>query len=234
MFQHNIKRYIKLTFKMIVGIIFGFIGIVLVYMACAWLFSRITVNKDFKNDTVNGIPIFVLSNGVHTDIVVPLYNEYKDWRSQISPLQTIAVDTTLNYVAFGWGDKGFYLDTPEWSDLTFGTAFKAMFFLGTTAMHVTFHKELKVDDNCVALKIPAENYKQLTGYIEASFKKDPNGNYLLIKNASYGNNDCFFDATKTYNLFFTCNSWTNKALKQSGIKACFWTPFDKGILKMYR
>jgi uncharacterized protein (TIGR02117 family) len=234
MFHLYLRRFIKILWKTIYTTIACIIGLVALYMAFAWLLSKITVHKDFRNEGAAGVPIFVLSNGVHTDIVVPLFNKYKDWRPQVNPLQTIAADTTLNYAAFGWGDKGFYLNTPEWSDLTFSTAFKAMFFLGTTAMHVTFYKELKVGEQCVTITLSAETYKNLIVYIENSFEKDGNGNYLFIQHASYGENDCFFEATKTYNLFFTCNTWTNKALKQSGIKACFWTPFGEGILKNYR
>ena len=51
---------------------------------------------------------------------------------------TKSKDSTAEYLAFGWGDKGFYLDTPEWSDLKASTAFKAAFALGNSAMHTTF------------------------------------------------------------------------------------------------
>ena len=50
----------------------------------------------------------------------------------------------------------------------------------------------------------------------------------------YGNSDAFYDATGSYSLFHTCNSWTNNALKAAGMKASVWTPFDKGIFHQYK
>jgi hypothetical protein len=38
----------------------------------------------------------------------------------------------------------------------------------------------------------------------------------------------------SYNLFHTCNTWTNDALKAGGQKACWWTPFDAGIFRQYQ
>lgn len=69
-------------------------------------------------------------------------------------------------------------------------------------------------------------------YITNSFKQD-NNLPILIKGASYGHNDLFYEATGTFNLFFTCNTWANNGLKHAKLKACFWTLFDKGILNKY-
>ncbi|MCX6352889.1 MAG: DUF2459 domain-containing protein, partial [Bacteroidetes bacterium] len=38
---------------------------------------------------------------------------------------------------------------------------------------------------------------------------------------------------ETSSLFYTCNTFTNQALKAGGLKACLWPPFDKGIFKKY-
>jgi hypothetical protein len=50
----------------------------------------------------------------------------------------------------------------------------------------------------------------------------------------YGDNDAFYEAIGSYNLFKTCNTWTNNALKSCGQKACFWTPFESGIFYQYK
>lgn len=52
--------------------------------------------------------------------------------------------------------------------------------------------------------------------------------------ANYGLTDAFYDGVGRYNLFRTCNTWTNDALKACGQKACWWTPFDTGIFRQYR
>ena len=80
-----------------------------------------------------------------------------DWSQKFPYEDTVAKDSTLRYIAIGWGDKGFYLDTPTWADLKFSTAFKAAFWLGNSAIHTTFYKEMKLGEDCKKLKMLKEN-----------------------------------------------------------------------------
>ena len=74
----------------------------------------------------------------------------------------------------------------------------------------------------------------LIDFIENSFQRNENGALVQIQGLQYYAYDCFYEATPSFNLFFTCNTWTNKCLKKAGLKACLWTPYDKGILYQYR
>lgn len=209
------------------------ISLVLLYLGCAWGFSRITIKAE--SNTQSEITIYLKSNGVHTDIVLPVIAANKDWSQQIMYKNTRSRDTAFNYIAFGWGDKGFYLETPTWADLKARTAFKAAFGLSTTAIHATFYKTLEEGERCVSLVIAKEQYQRLITYIETSLQTDSLGNPIVIPTeARYGSNDAFYEAKGSYSLFHTCNTWTNNALKASGQKACWWTPFDKGIFYQYR
>ena len=167
-------------------------------------------------------------------MVLPIKNEIKDWSQQISFENTITKDTTANFLAFGWGDKGFYLDTPEWSDLKVSTALNAASGTGNTAIHTTFYKNLKEDNDCVKVLISKENYQKLSNYIENSFQLDKNNNPMLISASTYGKNDAFYEANGSYSLFYTCNSWANNALKTANQKAAFWTVTDSGIFCHYK
>ncbi len=233
--------------------IFRFLGIVvmtiILYVIMAFASSYIPINTDFencknlKNNAENTpetcIEVFLLTNGVHTDIVLPTKNANKDWTKSISPMTTKTDNSSSKFVAFGWGDKGFFLETPTWSDLRVSTAFNALFYLGSATMHTTFYKESELQENasCKKISISKENYQKLVNFIENSFKTTENGNYQLIlkgKNPhSYGNDDVFFEAKGAYSLFYTCNTWTNNALKAANMKACLWTLFDKPILAKY-
>jgi uncharacterized protein (TIGR02117 family) len=209
------------------------IAFVLIYLGAAWGLSRITVKAE--NNTQPDIAIYLKSNGVHTDVVVPVRTETKDWTSRIAYKNTRSGDTTLSYIAFGWGDKGFYLETPTWADLKASTAFKAAFGLSTSAMHTTFYNDLSEGEYCIKLGVSKEQYQRLVAFIEKSLQNDPSGNTIAIgTDARYGNDDAFYEAKGNYNLFHTCNTWTNDALKAAGQKACWWTPFDKGIFYQYR
>jgi uncharacterized protein (TIGR02117 family) len=215
------------TFTLISLILF-----ILIYLGCAWGLSHITVHAE--HNTQADITIYLKSNGVHTDLVLPIKTPAKDWSKTVLYKNTRSGDTTFNYVAFGWGDKGFYLETPTWADLKASTAFKAAFGLSSSAMHTTFYCELKESKRCIRLALANEQYQRLVTFIEKSFQPDTTGMPLAIgAKARYGNNDAFYEGKGSYNLFHTCNTWTNDALKACGQKACLWTPFDKGILYQY-
>lgn len=227
-------KRLKKILKVIGWTIAGFVAFVLLYLLGAFVFSRIGVNKD-NLPSGNDVTIYILSNGVHTDIVVPVRNEYKDWTNEVLFDNTKSKDSNMLYVAMGWGDKGFYLETPQWSDLKFSVAFNAMFYMGNSAMHTTFYKTMHEHEQCKKITISKEHYCKLVEYLEASFEHDSQGKIVHIKaDYSYGNNDAFYEAVGSYGLFNTCNTWANSALKYAGERACLWTPSDKGIFYQYR
>ena len=221
-------------FKTILRIISGFIVFVALYLLAALALSTIGVNKNAA-PALAGVSIYIHTNGVHTDIVVPVKNAMCDWSKEIKFQNTISKDTTAEYIAFGWGDKGFYLNTPTWSQLKFSVAFKAAFALSSSAIHATFYKTIEENADCKKILISEDQYSMLVVYIQKSFKTDSTGNIINIKtDANYNNEDAFYEAKGKYNLFYTCNTWANNALKACGQRACLWTPFDKGIFYQYR
>lgn len=208
--------------------------LIILYVTLVISLAHIPVNSNFtacKNDCVE---VYLRSNGVHTDIVLPVKNELKDWSQVIDARNTKSGSADFKYMAVGWGDKGFYLDTPTWGDLTFMTAFKALFYLSNSAMHVTFYNTLKEGEKCRKVFIDKASYLKIVAFVDAGFKKDAAGKYQQILNASYGNTDLFFEAKGRYSLFYTCNTWTNNCLKAGDMKACLWTLFDTGIFYQYK
>jgi len=222
-------RILKFLGKTIVFII----GLVLLYLLAAFILSKIITEKEAN--TSDDITIYVLTNGVHTDIVVPAKNKQYDWSKEIKYSNAIAVDSTYDYLGMGWGDREIYIDMPTWNDLTIPLAFRAATGLSTTAIHATYHKNLVENDTTIKMSISNEQYSRLIMYIKKSFKTDENGHFINIPtNANYEKTDAFYEAVGSYSLFHTCNSWTNKALKTSGQKSALWTPFDTGIFALYK
>lgn len=176
------------------------------------------------------ITFFVQSNGVHTDVCLPVKTEWMDW-STVIPLADFPKVSDPAYISIGWGDKGFFLDTPEWSDLTLNTALNAAFFKSGTAMHVAYMTNAPLESNRVAkVQVTTENYERLVSYIIDSFDSDQNG-VRLIANRGYWNHDNFYEAKGNYHLFNTCNAWTNSALKISGIKTGLFSLSADGIMR---
>ncbi|MBC6109196.1 TIGR02117 family protein [Pedobacter fastidiosus] len=222
----------KKTLKTIGKVLLALIGFILIYALCTYLLPKITISKEA--DTKQDYTIYIITNGVHTDVVVPTKTKEIDWSKEVKYTNAKSLDSASEYLAMGWGDKGFYLETPNWSDLKASVAFKAAFALSTTAIHATYHSKMVESKTCRKILISRDQYLRLIKYIQDSFKKDANNHFINIKtNANYSNSDAFYEANGKYNIFKTCNTWANDALKACGQKCCFWTPFDKGIFEKY-
>ena len=219
-----IKKLLKYTAILILSLV--------AYLLIVTLLSFVTVNENLAENQKE-IPIYILTNGVHTDIVLPVKNEHYDWTNQLKFEHTKSKDTTYQFVALGWGDKGFYLETPTWADLKVSTALRATSSLSSSAMHVTFYKNLKENKTCKKIQISLEEYQKLISYINDSFQSQ-SGKFLKIEtDAVYGKHDVFYEANGSYSLFYTCNSWANQALKSANQKAALWTISDTGIFRHY-
>lgn len=210
------------------------LGAAALYYGVAQVLSRVPVAAEPTTEAAT-IPFFIRSNGVHTDLVVPVKSRYIDWSRQMPYSNTQASDTTYRFVGIGWGDKGFYLDTPTWAELKPSTAIQAGFWMGSTLMHATYYREadLVAGPQCVPLRLTPSQYRRLIAYIQKSFQRDPTGNFIWIPGHSYADHDAFYEANSRYSVLNTCNTWANKGLKISGQKASLWTPFDTGILHQY-
>jgi uncharacterized protein (TIGR02117 family) len=139
-------------------------------------------------------------------------------------------DTTFNYIGFGWGDKGFYIETPTWDDLTLTTALRSLFLPTEAAMHTEyFLGEPRIYIWREQLIITEEQYSRLIKYVKEHFDERPDGSYDLIEGAAYGRTDNFYEAHGRYTALNTSNNWTNRGLKRMGVRAATWAPIDRTI-----
>lgn len=215
---------------------FGLASVVLLvacYFLGAWTLGNWASQPTRAPQNERHIAIYIASNGVHTDIVLPMKNQVFDWHSQIDPAHTAGgTQTQAAYVGIGWGDRGFYLDTPTWADLTAKTAIKAAFGLSGSALHVSYYPQApSVDERTALLHISEQEYRQLLNEILPHFVRDEHGKTRLIPNHHYAQNDAFYEANGRYSLFHTCNTWANERLKNSHLPAVKWTPFAHHIVQ---
>ncbi|MBW1618174.1 MULTISPECIES: TIGR02117 family protein [Empedobacter] len=222
----------KKVFRILLKTLGLLVLLIVVYLLAVVLLPMIPVNKE-KQKLNDQITAYILTNGVHTDIVVPVKSEAIDWSTFVLFSDTKS-KKEYKYIAFGWGDKGFYLDTPEWKDLKFSTAFNAAFWLGDSAMHTTFYDNMTESEDCKRVDLSVEEYQKLIVYIKQSFNLDQNNKVELIKtDAVYGDSDSFYEAKRSYSLFFTCNTWAANALKEANKEAPLWTATQQGIFRHY-
>ncbi len=224
---------VKKTFFFLLKSIGVVLGIVVFYLLCGYLIPFIEVPAEKTNEP-KVIEIYILTNGVHTDLVVPIKNDEMDWGKELPFENTISRRSDFNYLSVGWGDKGFYLDTPTWAELKVSTALKAAFWMSESAMHCTYYFEMTEGKDCKKLLLTKKQYQNLVKYIRDKFDRDANGNVIFIEtDAVYGIHDAFYDAKGKYSFLDTCNSWANEGLKAAGQKAALWTPSDMGIFQHY-
>jgi uncharacterized protein (TIGR02117 family) len=210
----------------------GIIGLATLYVGAVLLCSRIILPAE--KGAAKELTIYIKTNGMHTDIVVPVCNQQMDWSQKIPYHNNLSQDTVYHFLGMGWGDQGFFLDMPTWDDITFSLAFHAAFWLNSTAIHATYYEELLEDETCRPILISYEQYDRLIAFITNQFKTDSEGNFINIPtNAQYGLTDAFYEAKGHYNLFYSCNTWSNSALAACGQRHCLWVIADKGIFRIY-
>lgn len=208
------------------------LAIVLLYALFVWLAPFAGVNADYVEPD-HGTIVYLHSNGVHTDIVLPVRTEAKDWSRTFPFSNTSSDDSAFTHIGIGWGDKGFYLETKEWADLKASTAFKAAFGLSGSALHVTYQNAPSLGDDCRAVVVSDSTLLLLVQRIEAGFVKNGDGTPQWIAERYYGEHDAFYEGTGRYGIFHTCNTWTNTTLKECGLPAALWTATAGGVLRQY-
>lgn len=213
-------------FEMFVLAVFSYI---LFFLLCSpFVDSENIESKDPKTET-----ILISTNGIHSDIILPIRNSLMNWEKKLDISNELAVDTFQTHLKFGWGDKQFFMRTKEWSDMEVSTVLKTVFGRGEGAMHLILCTPKDLDSNTyITIQLSKKEYLSLCSYIAYSFDYS-NSKASIIQNHPYGSYDLFFNSTLEYNMFFTCNTWTNNALKQAGQPMAVWTPFKGAIFSKF-
>jgi len=229
----TLKKYSLHTWRMIRITLECFVGFLIAFWCFAVILSRIGTSPEMVTERDKKVTVYITSNGIHTDIVMPIYTKQLNWAHELELPDSLLHDSIRTHLAVGWGDKGFFLETKSWADVKISVVFKAAFHLGNSAMHVVHvPKPDKNQLQTIELKMTPSQYFRLTEFVKASFSKDGN-HYRMITEHPYGMYNYFYEADRSYGLTYTCNSWTNSALKVCGQRACVWTAFKGGIYLQY-
>ena len=206
------------------------LGPVLLYLAAALVLGTIPANRGWQ-EAKSGIPIFIRTNGVHTWIVVPKVTPQMDWRPLVPGADLKDPNWGRgNYVALGYGNRTFYLETPTWGDLTMKNAFLAAFGQGRSLMHADHDHNPRVAEHQRRIVLTPEEYRRLAEFIQASFQRDAAGQTVTVPGRGYGRSDAFYEAIGPYSALLTCNEWTGRALRHTGVRTGVWTPMSQSIM----
>ncbi|MEG4119409.1 TIGR02117 family protein [Microcoleus sp. N9_B4] len=207
------------------------LGIVILSLSAFLTIGYLTPTKsgDYSQADCT-ISLYISNQGIHTEIIVPVKNEYFDW-NQFLPLTEIGRDATSDdkYLSFGWGDRAFMLETPTSGSINPVTAFKALFLPTPSTVHVQSYRVLPQNIETKCVKISGENYLKMVDFIKNSFQLDAPGKKIKIS-YGYDNSDSFYEAKGSYYVLRTCNDWTAEALQKAEVNTPLWSTLSSAIM----
>jgi len=205
-------------------------AIPLLYFLAALILGAIPANRGWS-EAKEGVTIFVRTNGVHTWILVPKVTAEMDWRPLLpgGHLRDPRWGEG-DYVALGYGNRTFYLETPTWGDLTMRNAFLAAFGSGRSLMHADHDFRPRPGPDQRPIRLSREQYRRLVEFARGSFQLDGEGRTMPLIGRGYGESDMFYEAVGPYSAVYTCNSWTGRALRRAGVRTGVWTPLSQSIM----
>lgn len=207
------------------------LGIVILSLTIFLTIGYLTPSKWGNYAQADGTIFLYISNeGIHTQIIVPVKNEYFDW-NQFLPLTQIGREATSDYkyLSLGWGDRAFMLETPTSGSINPVTAFKALFLPTPSTLHVQGYRVLPLNIETKCVKISGKNYLLLVSFINNSFQLDAAGKLMKIS-YGYDNSDSFYEAKGSYSILRTCNDWTAEALQKAEVNTPLWSTLSWAIM----
>lgn len=195
------------------------------FLLSAWIGSSLPRNPGWR-EPAEGIEIMIGTNGVHTEIVMPLVTAEHDWRAAFPVTDIPASGQPYTHVAVSWGEREVFLNTPTWWDLRPGTALKALTGSGAL-LHVAHYVRPAPGPDNRPLRLTPAQYRRLVAEVQALVRPPE----YRRKHRGYDAWDVFYDAPGTYNWQRTCNQWTSDTLAAAGVKTGRWTPLAGGVMK---
>lgn len=207
----------------------GVLAATLVFALAGWIGSSIPRNSGWQEPLPmqsRHVEVLIGSNGIHTEIVMPLVTPEMDWRATFPASDIIAADRPYTHVAVSWGERDFFLETPTWADVNPLTVISAMLG-GDAVLHVAHYVRPAPSSDYRPLRLRPEEYRALVSAILDHLP--PDGERVLYP--GYGAHDVFYSARGTYHIGNTCNQWTSDQLARAGAITGWWTPFPGGVMK---
>lgn len=209
----------------VLGIPVVLLALLTLFAIAAWAGSSIPRNSHWSEPD-RGIEIYLGSNGVHTEIAMPVVSEVIDWRGRFALGDIAAPLRPYTHVAVSWGEEQFFLETPTWADLDPLTGLGALTG-GEALLHVSWYVRPMPSDDFRPMRISHAQYAALVRQIARELAPEETRQTYR----GYGANDAFYSATGTYHLGKTCNQWTSDTLAAAGIRTGWWTPLAGGVMK---
>ncbi len=182
------------------------------------------------------LPVYVASDGFHTNFFIPVETPVFNWRT-VFDLDTIAQRSSQSYeyLQFGWGDRKFYIETPSWEQVRPTNALRALFYWrNPSALFIKGHPQLPHAGNeqlqCV--KLDRADYLALMTFLQGTFQGSSSRPQRLASGQDGASG--FFAANGNYSVLMTCNSWTANGLRAANVNTPLWAGLAPPIMRQLR
>lgn len=163
----------------------------------------------YAGDAPRDETLYLIAGGWHTEIGLS-----RAAASALPPALTEAFPGA-RYLAFGWGERGYYTAAHPGS----GDALRAL-FPGPAVMLVipldAAPEEAFGAGNVLALPVSRPGLAQLARYLSDDIARNGDGTPRRVARGP-SPASVFYDSTGTYALTRTCNTWTAEALRVAGL-----------------
>jgi uncharacterized protein (TIGR02117 family) len=221
--MRNISRPILYA----LGLPLALTALILLYLVISLIASIIPVGGAGRCEN-ECVTVFVSTDYFHTDIIVPV-ESMPGWMNRLRVNPSFA-RANPSYLAFGFGDRDFYINTPVRAEFSIKTALRALLLPTPSVIHAdALYGRPMEGETTVLIRMDRDQLRRLNDFLMGSFLTDKNGSFIPVCCPYFGGYDAFYEARESFHLFRTCNSWAGNALKSAGVKNALWTPFARGV-----
>ncbi len=213
------------------AIVGGLVAAILVgFLLAAWIGSSIPRGERLQ-DIDRPVAILIETNGIHTQLVLPIENEIKDWRETFPSANEWVMGNRPTHVTIGFGERDVFMNTPRWQDLTFARALRVAGVGGEGMIRVTNLVTPQQGPDRRSMNISREQYRKLVESILRDLPALGDTGFRTFERADYGPQDAYYASARRYTMSTTCNQWTSDRLADAGIRTGWWTPLSGGVMK---
>ena len=176
-----------------------------------WLTACETVLPSKDTGSFTPHLIHVVSNGWHTAIVIPAPALFAT-----GTLPEAADFSDAPFLEFGWGDRIYYPAKKK----TLGRTLSAALIATPAVMHMAALQVPPKDDGSglkmISVELTEAGFLRLVQALAAEFERPTGGRAKPVSRGLYSDSH-FYRAHGKFHLFNTCNTWTARMLRASGV-----------------
>ncbi len=206
------------------------VSLPILFLLSAWIGSSIPRGEQLEI-IERPVAIMLETNGLHTQLVLPVTHPAKDWRETFPSANAWVNSAPPTHVSIGFGEREVFMNTPTWQDLSVGSALRVVGFGGEGLIRVTPLVNPPQSRSRRSFLVSEAQYSALVTSVLADLPELQGQGFRSFERASYGPLDAYYQSNRDYTVLTTCNQWTSDRLADAGIRTGWWTPLSGGVMK---